>query len=387
MAIWRDYQVRGWPTLVLLDAAGVIAGRVESEPDPDTFERTIQALVDQAARGGSLQPATLALQVEAPPVRRFLFPGKLKRIMDQPRQWTLADAGHHQIVVLDDHGAEVRRIGSGTPGFRDGPARQALFNQPQGLISDGHAIYVADTGNHAIRRIDRATGAVSTLAGTGARGRSLQAPAAGRNAALASPWDLEIAGDSLFFANAGTHQIGVLDLSDGRIRPYAGTGAEDLTSGDAADAGFAQPSGLALDPKRTTLYVADSESSAVRAITLGRRPQVATLVGAGLFEFGWVNGPVRQARLQHPLGVAAFGNSVLVADTYNSTIRVIDPAQETVRDFDDGSFTCNDPLCLPAREPAGVVADGSDRVLLVDTGNHRIDIYQPSTPTYRTWAV
>lgn len=386
MAIWRDYQVRGWPTLVLLDAAGAIAGRVESEPDPDAFERMVQALVDQAASGGTLRPATLAVQVKALPVRRFLFPGKLKRITGEPRQWALADAGHHQVVVLDDRGGDIRRIGAGTPGFRDGPAERALFNQPQGLISDHRGIYVADTGNHAIRRIDRATRAVTTLAGTGGRGRSLHAPASGRNAALASPWDLEIVGDSLFFANAGTHQIGALDLSDGQVRPYAGTGAEDLTSGDGEDATFAQPSGLAVDPGGARLFVADSESSAVRAITLGRNPQVATLVGAGLFEFGWVNGPAGQARLQHPLGVAAFGNAVLVADTYNSTIRVIDLAQHSVRDFDDGSFTCNDPLCLPAREPAGVVADGPDRVLLVDTGNHRIDVYQPSTRAYRTWA-
>ena len=103
--------------------------------------------------------------------------------------------------------------------------------------------------------------------------------------------------------------------------------------------------------------------------------------------FGWENGPFDKGRLQHPLGVAAYGESaVLVADTYNSTIRVIELSNRQVRDFDDGSFTCHDPLCMPAREPAGVVADGLDRVLLVDTGNHRIDVYQPSTKTYSSWA-
>src|SRR5262249_20352890 len=150
-------------------------------------------------------------------------------------------------VVLDDAGNDVRRFGSGKAGFADGVATAATFDHPQGLIADDAAIFVADTGNHAIRRIDRNSGAVTTLAGDGRRGRTLtDAPQPGKATSLASPWDLEKRGDRLFFANAGTHQIGVLEVKQGSVARLAGSGAEDLAAGDAAHAAFAQPSGLAL---------------------------------------------------------------------------------------------------------------------------------------------
>ncbi|MGC1192855.1 MAG: hypothetical protein WA861_19905, partial [Candidatus Binatus sp.] len=159
-----------------------------------------------------------------------------------------------------------------------------------------------------------------------------------------------------------------------------------LRDGRAASASMAQPSGLALSADKMTLYVADSESSAVRAITLSKDPQIVTLVGAGLFDFGWVNGDFRTARLQHPLGVAIDGDKLLVADTYNSAIRELELAQHELVDFDGGKFTCVDPVCIPTREPAGIVVDSPDRILLVDTGNHRIEEYRPAARTYHTWA-
>ncbi len=272
------------------------------------------------------------------------------------------------------------------PGLLDGARDKARFNHPQGLIASTDAIYVADTESHAIRRIDLASGAVTTLAGTGKRGTQLGSPEAGATRALASPWDLEKKGDQLFFANAGTHQIGVLDLKTGTVAAFAGTGEEGLRDGRASAASLAQPSGLALSADGKTLYVADSESSAVRAITLSDPPQIITLVGAGLFDFGWVNGDFHKARLQHPLGVAIDGDRLLVADTYNSAIRELDLPQHQALDFDGGKFTCVDPVCVPTREPAGIFADSTDRVLLVDTGNHRVDEYHLSAKTYHTWA-
>ncbi len=198
----------------------------------------------------------------------------------------LADGGHHQIVVLDDDGAELRRYGSGADGFTDGASETARFDHPQGVAATDEAIFVADTDNHAIRRIDRATGAVTTLAGTGKRGQTLEEPTPAATTELASPWDLEKNGDHVYFANAGTHQIGVLTLSAATVARLAGRGDEALTPGNAEQSALAQPSGLSLSADGKTLYVADSESSAIRAMTLGDEPDVATVVGAGLFDFG-----------------------------------------------------------------------------------------------------
>src|SRR5262249_21331117 len=147
---------------------------------------------------------------------------------------------------------------------------------------------------------------------------------------LNSPWDILLHGDTLFIALAGHHQIWTLDLVKEMLQPYAGTGREDIQDGalgPTGEANFAQPSGLATDCK--TLFVADSEVSAVRALPLDGRGEVKTIVGQGLFEFGDVDGVGDKVRLQHALGVAYADGKLYVADTYNSKIKVIDPEQRS----------------------------------------------------------
>src|SRR5262249_4406691 len=162
--------------------------------------------------------------------------------------------GHNQIVLLDDDGAEQARIGAGQAGLADGDMAAATFNAPQGLAADDRAIYVADTGNHAIRRIDGETGDVTTLAGDGRRRRGLAAaPSRAWKPSLASPWDVACVGERLVFANAGTHQLGVLDRA-GTLAALAGSGIEGLHDGPAPDANLAQPSGLAASGDGRALY-------------------------------------------------------------------------------------------------------------------------------------
>src|SRR5437660_881833 len=111
---------------------------------------------------------------------------------------------------------------------------------------------------------------------------------------LSSPWDVVKAGSRLYVAMAGSHQVCSLDLESGRMEAFAGSGREGLQDGSRDQAWFAQPSGLAL--LDNTLYVADSEVSAVRAIDL-ETGTVSTLVGEGLFVFGDEDGDGRSARL------------------------------------------------------------------------------------------
>ena len=98
--------------------------------------------------------------------------------------------------------------------------------------------------------------------------------------------------------------------------------------------------------------------------------------------------PKLRARLQHPLGLSwvgtGGGGSLVVADSYNGVLRWLDLDHRQVRDFDQG-FACNDPVCLPAAEPAGVWADDPNRVLMVDTNNHRILEYRRNDWSYSTW--
>ncbi len=391
--LWDQYAVRAWPTLVFVDPNGYVLGQASGEPDGAALVGTLRRMVKAAAGLGDMQPAELELLAVPPALpTRFRYPGKIRPIPGRARDaacWVLADAGHHQVVLLDDAGTVVARIGSGVAGAQDGSALRACFRDPQGVAADAEAIWVADTGNHLIRRVELATGEVSTVAGTGLRGGVLGEAGAALETALASPWDLVPFGGGVLFANAGTHQLGALDPAAGVVERLAGTGVEHLQDGPAAEAMLAQPSGLALDGAR--LFFADSETSAVRLLDLDTM-EVSTLAGAGLFEFGAQNGALEQARFQHPLGVAMLGEqALLVADSYNNRVRLVDLWERTVSDWDDG-FTCRDRVCLPeGGEPAGVCADprapaGDPRVLVVETARHRVLEVRPARRTYRTWA-
>lgn len=385
MALWDQYGVRAWPSLVFISPDGYVIGQLSGEPHPDLLLEGIGDMVRQFFERGELQPGALPLVPADAEPALLRFPGKIKSAPGIDKLWALADSGHHQIVLVDDDGIEIQRYGLGRPGFDDGDATQATFCMPQGLICSEEAIFVADTGNHAIRRIDRATGIVATVAGIGLRGSVLKYPEPAIGTALASPWDLELSGNRLFFANAGTHQLGELDLATRQLRPLAGSGGEDIVDGPAAEALLAQPSGLALAPDGQRLYFADSETSSVRYVTLDDSPRVETLVGRGLFEFGHRNGSFGEAALQHPLGLAALDGKIFVADSYNDRPRLLDLGMNMVADIEEPGFTCIDAVCRPTAEPAGIAADGPDRLLLSDTNNHRIIEYKLSEKKTRTW--
>lgn len=392
--LWQRFAVRAWPTLVFLDRRGYVIGQFSGEPDGAKLMRLAENLLAGGADGSPMAASPPAFEAllsrgasTATAGGRLSFPGKIKpaRLPDGAPGFALADAGHNRILLLDARGGEVARFGNGSAGLADGDASTAAFRRPEGLVAGDGALFVADTGNHALRRIDLATGRVTTLAGIGRRGGVLPfTDVPGQGHALASPWDLEMDGRRIFIANAGTHQIAACDIDTGLLRAVAGSGAENIHDGPAREVPLAQPSGLAWDAVRRRLYFADSETSSIRLL-LPDEDRVETLVGQGLFVFGHINGRFADARLQHPLGLALAGAGLLlVADSYNGAVRMIDLEGGTVRDLDEGQFVCTDPVCRPLAEPAGVtVADG--RILVSDTNNHRVIAYDPARREYGTW--
>ncbi|MEO0394132.1 MAG: thioredoxin-like domain-containing protein, partial [Pseudomonadota bacterium] len=289
--LWQQYAVRAWPTLVFLSPQGTVIGMHSGEPELNELLRAVNDVLDKFKVEGLIEPAVLDTERERAPHNRLSFPAKIKPIhLDGEQYWALADSGHSQIVLLNNDGEELERYGNGRRGFVDGPAERARFRRPQGLVCGDGVIYVADTGNHTIRVIDLNTDTVRTIAGTGERGLPLPGQdQPGRETALASPWDLTLSEDQLYFANAGTHQIGVLDLSDGTVRRIAGSGTEGLRDGPAADAHLAQPSSVILTEDEEMLLFVDAETSAIRSVELMGQEQVATLIGTGLFDYGHEN--------------------------------------------------------------------------------------------------
>jgi DNA-binding beta-propeller fold protein YncE len=398
--IWNAYAVRAWPTLVVVDPAGYVAGYASGEGNYEVLDKAIGGLVADARRRGTLDARPLKFALERAKVGDLplAFPGKVLADARGERLF-ISDSNHNRVVVTKLDGTLLYTVGSGARGRQDGDFERATFDGPQGLALDGDTLYVADTRNHLVRRVDLKSRAVATLAGTGEQLRDYRVGLETLAAVpLSSPWDLHLEGDRLYVAMAGPHQIWAVDLKTRRPSVFAGSGREARLDGALGEAGFAQPSGLAGDGR--TLYVADSESNIIRAVGLaGVRPPaggttpgppaeaVRTLAGGDLFEFGDRDGVGDEARFQHPLGLALHEGRLLVADTYNHKIRVLDPRTRRVSTFaGTGKSGQSDGARAEFYEPGGIsVARG--KLYVADTNNHAVRVVDLSTKQTTTLAI
>jgi DNA-binding beta-propeller fold protein YncE len=380
--IWDAYDIIAYPGLVLIDPEGYIVQKWFGEGQAAEIDAQIGKTVGDFRRKGSLreQPLTFSLEKAKVGDLPLAFPGKV--LADaKSRRLFISDTNHDRIVVTDLDGKLLYTIGSGKTALADGNFANAGFNRPQGLALDGETLYVADTENHAIRRIDLLKKTVATIAGNGKQAEWKTIGGNVKNAELNSPWDLVKDGNSLYIAMAGTHQIWELDFAAQTVAPFAGTGAEARLDGKLGASAFGQPSGIASDGKN--LYVADSETNIIREINL-QKQLVKTLVGGDLFVFGDEDGEGSEARLQHPLGVAFYGENVLIADTYNHKIKILDPDRQIVKTFlGTGKSGQTDGKTPTFYEPAGIsVADG--KLYIADTNNHAIRVADLKTKQVST---
>jgi thiol-disulfide isomerase/thioredoxin len=383
-AVWRAYKVNAWPTRVLIDPAGYIVASVPGEGNYEPFDQAIAQVAAEFRKRGELneQPLQLALEQAKVGDLPLAFPGKVLADAKGDRLF-IADSSHNRIVVTRLDGTLLEAIGTGESGTADGPSDKASFFRPQGMALDGDSLYVADTENHLLRRIELKAHSVETIAGTGRQSRDQFKTGPARTVDLNSPWDLQLVGRTLYIAMAGPHQIWKLDLEENEIATFAGSGSEGRRDGPLLEARFAQPSGISTDGH--TLYTADSEANVIRAIDSGKG-EVRTLVGANLFEFGDVDGHGDEVRLQHPLGVLSIGDKILIADTYNHKIKELDPQKRTVKTFlGTGKPGQKDGRSPSFYEPAGLsVANG--KLYIADANNHAIrvvDLKTKETSTLR----
>lgn len=339
LTTWKQYAVRAWPTLVLVDPEGYVVHVSSGEGHVDGISRLLTELVVEHEAKGTLRRGEGPYVPPPPQPGELSFPGKALRLSDG--RLLVSDSAHDSVVLLD--GETVTR-------------RYPGFLQPQGLCQTVEGgVLVADTGHHQLRTLDLESGEVVTVAGTGKvwrPGDRTEGPA--REVNLSTPWDLALWDGEVVVAMAGTHQLHSFDGTT--IRVLAGTTGEGLRDGAAPAAYLAQPSGLAAGVDR--LWFADAETSALRWF---RQGEIGTAVGTGLFDFGHRDGPASQALLQHPLGVTALPDgSVAICDTYNSAVRRYDPGT--------GAVTT---LMTGLAEPSDALVDG-DHLLVVESAGHRV---------------
>ncbi|HEY0347718.1 MAG TPA: thioredoxin-like domain-containing protein [Pyrinomonadaceae bacterium] len=393
--IWNAYAVNAWPTRYLIDPAGYVIGRLSGEGGYEALDKVIGDTIAEFRKRGELNEAPLKLVLEKAKVGDLplAFPGKVLADEKSDRLF-IADSDHNRIVIAKLDGTLVDVIGTGAHGMVSGSFETASFFRPQGMALDGDKLYVADTENHLIRRIDLKARAVETIAGTGWQSHQYGESGPAQKIALNSPWDLQLLGRTLYIAMAGPHQIWKLDLDKQEISTFAGSGREGrvdgaligptsgLPDGTPPGSAFAQPSALATDGQ--TLYVSDAEANIIRAINIGANSKVRTLVGGDLFDFGDVDASGNDVRLQHPLGLARWNDKLLVADTYNHKIKLLDPSSRSVKTFAGLGKPGQADGAKPSFYEPGGLSVANDKLYVADTNNHAIRVIDLKTKETKT---
>ena len=384
MALWRALEVQSWPTLVVVGPTRRVLAMWGGEGHAKDVDDLVAAALRYYGAKGLLTQSPLPLALERDRDPRTLssplsFPGKIAADVASNRLF-ISDSGHHRIVATSTDGAFLFAVGGDSgPGLADGTFEQAAFNRPQGVAYDpgSDTLYVADTENHALRGVNLATKTVTTLAGDGTKGRDYRGGGSGAGQRLNSPWDVALLpGGDVVVALAGQHQLWRFSAATRTCAAFSGDGYERNGNGATGPgSSWAQPSGLAVDPgDSNTLYVADSESSSIRACSLSSGGS-ALLAGGDalyaddLFRFGDADGKGAQVRLQHPLAVAAGGPGVVfIADSYNHKIKVLDVAARSV------ATVAGTGSPGPLFEPSGLAFGADGLLYIADTNNGAIKV-------------
>ena len=378
MEVARAYEFRAWPTLWFIDPQGKLIGKHEGELPYEAFEDLMTRMVAEFDSQGLLKRSPPPAVPEPEPPGTISFPGK---VLAASGRLFICDTNHNRILVTGLDGDCQRVIGNGEAGLTDGDFASAAFDHPQGLTLDPEkpdVLYVADTENHAIRRVDLSSGQVETIAGAGEQGNVREGRGPGRSTALNSPWDVVVGQGILYITMAGTHQLWSMDLSSGDIGPHAGNGGESLSDGPLASALLAQPSGITIGGSQAgdRLYFADSETSSIRSADMNPSGSVRTIVGLDLFIFGDVDGPDHRVRLQHPIGVTYHQGTLYVADTYNHKIKKVLPQTRSSFTFlgnGEAGFRDGNGALAQLSEPTGLSAFEGN-LYIADTNNHAIRV-------------
>ncbi|WP_167006751.1 thioredoxin-like domain-containing protein [Mumia sp. ZJ430] len=355
LTTWQAYTARAWPTLVLIDPEGYVIAQYAGEGHVHAIDALLARLVPEYEARGTLTRGRSPYVAPTPEPGDLRFPASVIRLPSG--SLLVADAGSGSLVELAADATTVLRR---YEGFREPNGLLVLPDELRDVL--GYDVVVADTVAHRLLGLNLADGALQVLAGDGRQW--MQGDGTG---SLSSPWDVAWWRDRVWIAMAGIHQLWTYDPMSGDVEIVAGTTNEGMVDGPLAEAWFAQPSRLA--PDGDTLWLADPETSALRRIVENGGALVAeTVIGKGLFDFGFVDGPAGDALLQHPLGLAVLPDgSVAIADTYNGAVRRYDPATGEVS-------TLAADLAEPSGlllDGAGLLLDGAD-LLVVESAAHRL---------------
>jgi DNA-binding beta-propeller fold protein YncE len=294
-----------------------------------------------------------------------------------------SDTFNHRIRKLDRATGILRTVaGSGVKGFAGdgGPAIDASLDEPYGVVLDRKGnLYFADRLNRRVRRVDAGSHTITTVAGSGAAAFSGDGGPADR-AGLVEPNSVAIdrAGATLYIADVAGHRIRAVDLATGRIGTFAGTGRarHHGDGGPAVEASIWGARAVDVGPDGT-VFILEREGNTLRAVD-PRTGLIRTMAGTGKKGYTGDGGPPEQASFDGPKELAVDpAGRILIVDTENHAIRLVDPAARRIRTLAGTGAAGGDGDGGPAARarldrPHGVAVGLDGSAWIADTNNHRI---------------
>ncbi len=308
----------------------------------------------------------------------------------------VSDTGNNRIIGLESNGMLLDVIGDGTAGYRDGHIAQAKFNKPHGIVFDSNerVLYVADTYNHVIRKVDFSNYQVSTFLGTGEAAVILDKEIRLKEKALAFPQSLELKNGFLYVSMVNQSQIYKVELATGAGVRIAGTSSSVSQDGKIEEASLAHPNSMCfkdeklyllerkiprvrcLDKKSiktiyqeeledsiqlsfpgsihsigNSIYILDSFNHSVRKLTDEGLSHVTGSVK------GFKDGSLKEARFNAPIDLCTLNGNIYVLDALNSAIRIVNPKSESVSTLKlEGIVDLYGPLSINKLESKETVA-------------------------------
>ncbi|QNI35312.1 Ig-like domain repeat protein [Edaphobacter albus] len=321
---------------------------------------------------------TLAGRAQNPAITHpLLLPSAIA--FDNQGNLYVAETSNHMIRKIDRTGNISIVAGDGVQGYGGdgGAATSAQLDSPQGLAVDASNLYIADTHNHRIRRVNLSTGVISTIAGSSIAGSTGDHGPA-RSATLDRPTALTLNGNGdLLIADSGRHRIRRIEAASGVITTVAGEGTQGYAgdSGSAALAVLDSPQGLAADDGGN-LYLADTHNQRIRRIDIATGT-ISTMAGTGAFGYAGDSGEATSAKLALPHGLTldAQGN-IFFTDSSNHRVRRIDAVTGTITtvagDGDQGFSGDGGVSTAASLNEARAVAISSGAFTIADAANQRI---------------
>jgi sugar lactone lactonase YvrE len=312
-------------------------------------------------------------------------------VFDATGNLYFAETGNHVIRRVDTVGNITIIAGTGTQGFSGdlGPATSATLDSPQGLALDTAGnLYIADTHNQRIRKLNLTTGVITTIAGSTSGFSGDGASATSAQLSLPTALALDSSGN-LYIADTGNHRIRKLNLTTSFITTIAGNGTQGYSGnlGPATSAAIDSPTGIALDAS-SNLYLADTHNHRVREIN-ANTGVITTIAGTGSPGYSGDTAAATAANLALPHGLTSdSAGNLYLADTANHRIRRIDATTgiiTTVVGNGTQAFAGDNgpPTAASLDSPTATTLSPASNLTLSDTGNQRIRqvVTQPTSIT------